>query len=155
MAIVGFNFTKINAERKPVTEQNVNIESNAGVSNITELSSIDPKKTLIKFDFNYLCKFEPGLGKIEIAGEVVEIYDKDFATKVLDYWKVEKKIYGEVLQDVFNNILARSNMEAIFISRELGLPSPIQMPRVDLKQVEKKEEKPKEDKVSKSESKKK
>jgi len=155
MAIVGFNFTKINAERKPVTEQNVNIESNAGVSNITELNSIDPKKTLIKFDFNYLCKFEPGLGKIEIAGEVVEIYDKDFATKVLDYWKVEKKIYGEVLQDVFNNILARSNMEAIFISRELGLPSPIQMPRVDLKQVEKKEEKPKEEKVSKSDSKKK
>jgi len=133
MAIVGFSFTKISAERKPVIEQAVNIESNAGVSNIEELPVIDPKKSIIKFEFDFVVKYEPSAGKIELKGEVVEMYDKDFGAKVLEYWGKEKKIYGEVMQDVFNTLLARSNMEAIVISRDLGLPSPIQMPRVDMK----------------------
>ena len=137
MAIVGFSFTKITAERKPVVDQAVNIESNAGVSNIVELPVIDPKKAIIKFEFDFLVKYEPSAGKIELKGEVVEMYDKEFGAKILEYWAAEKKIYGEVMQDVFNNILARSNMEAIVISRDLGLPSPIQMPRVDVKPVDK------------------
>jgi len=34
-------------------------------------------------------------------------------------------------------LLARSNMEAIVLSRDLGLPSPIQMPRLDVTPVKK------------------
>ena len=138
MAIVGFSFTKITAERKPVGEQAVNIESNAGVSNITEMPVIDPKKSIIKFEFDFLVKYEPDAGRIELKGEVIEMYDKEFSTKVLEYWSKDKKIHGEVMQEVFNNILSRSNIEAVVISRDLGLPSPIQMPRVDVKPVENK-----------------
>ena len=132
MAIVGFNFLKISAERKPSNNQNINIESNASVTNVEELQSIDPKKTMLRIEFTFLCKYEPSVGKVEITGELLEIYDKDFGTKVLEYWAKEKKLYGEILQDVFNTMLTRSNVEAIIISRDLGLPSPIQMPRVDI-----------------------
>jgi len=137
MALVGFGFTKISAERRPVAQQNVNVESNVLVTNISELPSIDPKKTLLKFEFEFICKYEPGVGNITIDGEIIEIYDKDFASKVLEYWKKEQKIHAEVLQDVFNMLLARSNMEAIVLSRDLGLPSPIQMPRLDVTPVKK------------------
>jgi hypothetical protein len=141
MTLVGFSFTKINAERKPASEQNINVESNATVTSITELNSIDPKKTLLKFDFEFTCKYEPGVGKIVLTGEVVEIYDKDFASQILEYWKKESKIHADVLQEVFNLVLARSNMEAIIISKDMGLPSPIQMPRIDARPVENKEPK--------------
>ena len=33
MATVGFNFTRILAEKKPVAEQNIKIESNVGIVN--------------------------------------------------------------------------------------------------------------------------
>jgi hypothetical protein len=141
MALVGFSFTKINAERKSATIQNVNIESNAGVTNIIELQNIDAKKSLIKFDFDFVVKYEPNVGRIEIKGEVVEIYDRELGLKVLQHWTSDKKVYVEVMQELFNNILARSNVEAIVISRDLGLPSPLQMPRVDVKPVDEKDAK--------------
>jgi len=137
MTIVGFSFTKMVAERKPVGEQAVNIESNAAVVSIIELPVIDPKKAVIKFDFNFTVKYEPGAGKIELEGEVVELLDKDFGVKVIDYWKAEKNVHPELMQEVFNNILGRSNMQAMVISRDMTLPSPIQMPRVDVRPVDK------------------
>jgi hypothetical protein len=133
MATVGFAFTKISAERKPVNAQNVNIESNASVSNVTELPGIDPKKALLKFEFDFTVKYEPGVGRIELKGEVIELYDKELGTKITGYWNSDKKVYVEIMQDLFNNILSRSNVESVVISRDLGLPSPVQMPRVDVK----------------------
>jgi len=137
MALVGFSFTKVIAEKKIAINQTVNIESNAGVTNVIELPGIDSKKTLVRFDFNFVVKYEPDAGKIELDGEIIEIYDKEFGTKIVDYWAKDKKLHSEVMQEVFNNILSKSNMEAIVISRDLGLPSPIQMPRVDVKPQEK------------------
>jgi len=137
MALVGFSFTKISAEKKVAVNQTVNIESNAGVTNVTELPSIDAKKSLIKFDFNFVVKYEPDAGKIELSGEIIEIYDNEFGAKIVDHWAKDKKLHNDVMQDVFNNLLSKSNMEAIVLSRDLGLPSPIQMPRVDVKPQDK------------------
>ena len=135
--MVGFSFTKINAEKKSVVNQAVNIESNAGVTNVIELPSIDPKKSLLKFEFDFVVKYEPGAGRIDLSGEIIEIYDKEFGAKVVEHWAKDKKLHAEVMQEVFNNLLAKSNMEAIILSKDMGLPSPIQMPRVDVKPVEK------------------
>jgi hypothetical protein len=153
MAMVGFSFTKISAERKPVNNTAVNIESNAGVTTVTEMPVIDAKKSLLKFEFSFAVKYEPGVGKIEIDGEAVYLYDKDFGSKVLEHWTKEKKLPAEVMPEVFNNLLARSNMEAIIISRDMGLPSPIQMPRVDIKPIDKSKAEKSEAKESKTESK--
>jgi hypothetical protein len=137
MAMVGFSFTKINAERRVANGQAINIESNAGIVGLTELPVIDPKKTVLKFEFSFIVKYEPNAGKIELGGEVVEIYDKEFGSKILEHWTNEKKLHPEVMTGVFNAVLAKSNIQAITISRDLGLPSPIQMPRVDVKPVSK------------------
>ncbi|HYD03539.1 MAG TPA: hypothetical protein VEC16_04525 [Alphaproteobacteria bacterium] len=133
MAMVGFSFTKINAERKPVGGQALNIESNANISGIKEMPVIDPKKTILKFEFAFTVKYSPEAGKIELGGEIVEMYDKDFGSKVVTHWNTNKKLHPEVMQSVFNVILSKCNTEAIIVSRDLGLPSPVQMPRVDIK----------------------
>ena len=131
--MVGFSFTKISAERKPANNSAINIESNAGVTNVIELPVIEPKKMVLKFEFLFVVKYEPGIGKIELNGEIVHIYDKEYGLKVVDYWEKNKKLPPEITSEVFNNILAKSNVEAVVVSRDLGLPSPIQMPRVDVK----------------------
>ncbi|MGV8171486.1 MAG: hypothetical protein ACP5OA_02210 [Candidatus Woesearchaeota archaeon] len=137
MAMVGFSFTKINAERKNAGGQAINIESNAGVTNIVEMPVIDTKKTVLKFDFTFTVKYEPDAGSILLSGEVVHLYDKDFGSKVLEQWTKDKKILPEVMRDIFNTVLSRSNVEAIILSRDMGLPSPIQMPKVDIKPKDK------------------
>ena len=138
MAMVGFSFTKINAERKNATgSQAVKIESNAGVTGVIEMPVIDQKKSVLKFEFTFNVKYEPNAGHITLSGEIVQIYDKDFGSKILEQWNKDKKVLPEVMRDVFNTILSRSNVEAIIISRDMGLPSPIQLPRVDVKPKDK------------------
>ncbi|MGV8087067.1 MAG: hypothetical protein ACP5N1_05550 [Candidatus Woesearchaeota archaeon] len=153
MAMVGFSFTKISAERKPVSNQPVKIESNAGVTAITEMPVIDAKKIVLKFEFTFVVKYEPNAGNITLSGEVVELYDKEFGSKVLSHWKSEKKIHADVMQGVFNTILSKSNTEAIIIGRDLGLPSPVKMPRVDAKRLDAAKQKSESKSESKAESK--
>ena len=161
MTTVGFKFNKMSAEKKNVSEQNIRIENNVGIINVEESSVLDPKKSLLRFDFVFTCKYEPGLGNIELSGELVEMFEKDLSTKVLESWKNEKRLHQEIMAKILNSVLTRANIEAIIISRELGLPSPIAMPKVEIKpkefkaqgkigrnevQEEKPEEKPKTDK---------
>ncbi len=136
MTTVGFKFTKMSGERKNASEQNIRIENNVGVTNIEETNVLDPKKSLLKFEFAFTCKYDPGLGTIDLSGELVEMFDKDLANKVMDGWKTDKKIHQDVMARILNIILARANVEAILMARELGLPSPIAMPKVEVKPKE-------------------
>ena len=136
MTTVGFSFTKISAERKNVSEPNIRIENNVGITNVEEANVIDPKKSLVRFEFLFKCKYEPNLGNVDLTGELIEIYDKDLASSIVDGWKNDKKISPEIMHNIMNNILNRANIEAIVISREVGLPSPISLPKVEVKPKE-------------------
>lgn len=146
MTMVGLNFTKISAERMGGAE-NVRVESNVAITNVIEAKMPDPKKAILKFQFLFTAKFEPNIGLIELKGELIEMYDKDLGAKILEGWSKSKSLHKDVAPRILNAILAKSNIEAIIMSKELGLPSPVQMPKVEIKQkaaasVEKTESKP-------------
>lgn len=132
MTLVGLNFTKISAERMGSSE-NVRVESNVAITNVVEAKMPDPKKTILKFQFTFTSKFEPNLGLIELKGELIEMYDKDLGSKILEGWSKTKSLHKDVAPRILNAILAKSNIEAIIMSKELGLPSPVQMPKVEIK----------------------
>lgn len=133
MTIVGFNFNKISAERTGNSD-NVRVESNVGIVNVVESKIPDPKKAILKFEFVFSSKFEPGIGNIELKGELIEMFDKELANRILEGWNKNNVLHKDVAPRVLNAILARSNVEAIIMSKELGLPSPIQLPKVEIKQ---------------------
>ena len=130
--MVGLNFTKISGERFG-TSENVRVESNVSITNIVEAQMPDPKKSVLKFQFLFTAKFEPNIGLTELKGELIEIFDKDLGNKIVEGWTTGKNLHKDVAPRVLNVILAKSNVEAIIMSRELGLPSPIQMPKVEIK----------------------
>jgi hypothetical protein len=61
------------------------------------------------------------------------MYDKEFGVKVMDHWNSNKKLHRDVVERIMNTVLSRSHVEAIVISRELNLPTPIGMPKVEVK----------------------
>ncbi len=132
MTLVGLNFTKISAERMGASE-NVRVESNVAITNVVEAKMPDPKKAILKFQFLFTAKFEPNIGLIELKGELIEMYDKDLGAKILEGWGKTKSLHKDVAPRILNAILAKSNIEAIIMSKELGLPSPVQMPKVEIK----------------------
>jgi hypothetical protein len=133
MAIVGFNFNKISAERKDGVKGKINISNNVAITKIGEhdLHMDKGKQDSLKFSFQFTSKFEPGLGNITLEGDLIIIEESKKAKEILDNWKKDKKVSKDIMTDVLNTILARCNIEALIISKELALPPPIPLPKVD------------------------
>lgn len=134
MAIVGFDFTKIDAEKKSLVKGKIKINNNVSIKKVEgiDLSLGKEKKNSLKFSFEFSCKYEPELGFINLNGDVIYMEEANKVKEILDYWKKEKKLPKEVSNVVLNTILSRSNIKALIISQDINLPSPIPMPKVQM-----------------------
>lgn len=132
MGIIGFNFSKINVEKiKPVSGK-VNISNNVALRDVESMKLPDAvnNQSGLRFLFNFVSKYEPGVGHIELQGEVLYFEKNDKTKAILDGWKKNKKIEGKVMESVMNTILAKCNIQALILSRDINLPPPVQLPKV-------------------------
>ena len=132
MAIAGFSFNKILIERKTYPKDKVNISSNVNINNISEtsLGFASGSQKSVKFAFIFTVDYEPDIGRVTLNGEVTYLDSEDKIKAILDGWKKNKQAPKEVMTEVLNTILGKSNVEAIFLTREVNLPPPIPLPRV-------------------------
>lgn len=131
MTIIGFDFTKLNIERKKIIKGKINISNNVSVDEIEEVNlQLGEDKTALKFFFNFTTKYEPEIGEILIEGELVYLVSANEAKELMSQWKKEKRIPKEVMTPILNYVLTKSNIEALILSKEMNLPSPIPLPKV-------------------------
>ena len=135
MTVVEFNFTNIIAEKKQVSKGKIRISNNVAIEKVEKSTfSIgqDTQDTL-KFTFKFVSKFEPDVGAIELIGNLVVIEAKEQVQEIEEMWKKGKKLPKEVMTEVLNVVLARCNTQALILSRDINLPSPIPLPKVKIK----------------------
>ena len=135
MSVIGFNFTKIVVEKHQAKAGKVEISNNVGIKKIEESNlklSTDDKKVL-KFDFEFESKYNPDLGSIKLEGNLLNMIPAKDGDEVLKEWKDSKKISHEVMKGVMNTILSKANVQALILSRDVNLPSPIPLPKVNVK----------------------
>ena len=135
MSIIGFNFRKIMPERNTPSAGRVNIANNVSLKNVegafVPVGSKNQKA--IRFTYEFVTKYEPELGSINIEGDVLYLAAEDTVDKTLKSWKKDKKVDKEILTPILNAILSRCSVKGLLISQDLNLPSPLQLPRVDVK----------------------
>ena len=131
MQIIGFNFEKISAERKPKKIiKNLEINSNINIKNISkEDLDIIKDKPALKFEFEFSISYKPEIAKILFQGFILGIVEKDESKDILKKWK-NKKIPEEIRIPLFNLILTKSNVKALQLEEELGLPTHIPLPKI-------------------------
>ena len=135
MNILNIAFNDIKASRKGIPKGNINITNNIKITSLEETNiGASKEKTAMKLGFLYKTDYEPEIGNIELKGEVLLMEEAKEAKKMLDGWKKNKKIEPNTAAEVLNNIMNKCTFEAIFLARELGMPAPIQMPRVRTEQ---------------------
>ena len=142
MTIVGINFTKMLVEKKKGTKQKINISNNVSITKVEEISlnfGAANQKSL-KFSFKFTSKYEPEVGNIDFEGEVIFLTEKKKGEVLLSQWTKTKKIDPSIMTLLLNNVLNKCNIEALLLSREINLPAPIPLPRIN---TDKKQEKPK------------
>ena len=139
MAIAGFGFTKINVEKKETVKGKINIKNNVGIVNLetTEVPFGNAKQKVLKFTFEYKTIYEPDIGSMVFEGNLLDIQDEKTIKQVMDVWKKEKKIDNKILEPVINSLLGRCNVESLILSREVNLPPPVPLPKVQVAQQSK------------------
>jgi len=134
MTIVGFNFTKINVERKGLAKGKINIKNNVGIKSVEEadLSLGKSKQSGLRFVFEFTSKYEPDVGEIMITGDVLYLEDEKKVKSVLKDWKKDKKIPKELTATILNTVLQKCNIQALMLARDINLPPPIPLPKVNV-----------------------
>lgn len=131
MKLLGFNFTKINAEKNSENTKGVQIKPNIDVSDIKEAKADllnTPGKVLSVF-FNYTLNYGSEYGKVELGGKILVSIEQETADQILEDWK-SNSIPNEFKTKVFNLILRKANLKALQIEDELNMPLHMQMPKV-------------------------
>jgi len=135
MPIIAFNFTKINAERSETKTGQVTIKNSVNIKDAqkTKIAIGTTSQDVLRVLFEYTSAYEPSRGKITLEGEVLHVDKADKIDAALKSWQKDKKLPKDETRAVINHILSKSNVEAILLSRELNLPSPIELPRIAAK----------------------
>jgi hypothetical protein len=130
MQVIGFNFEKISAERKKTPEGKIEIKSNINIKSITQDKvELIKDKDVLKFGFEFSVDYTPGIAELKFEGSVLIIFEKDKTKDILKKWKT-KKISDEIRLPLYNMILTKSNLKALQLEEELGLPTHVPMPRL-------------------------
>ncbi|MFH1174577.1 MAG: hypothetical protein V1725_05555 [archaeon] len=131
MAVIGFQFTKMSVERKNVPTGNININNNISIVEVKE-EQVAMATNALRMTFAFSSRYDPDFGVIDLEGFL--IYVPEGSSKdILKSWKKDKSLLKDVRKEVMNAALARCNVEAILMARELGLPSPVPMPTLEPK----------------------
>lgn len=148
MAIIGFNFTKIAAQKLSNKTGKVQVNNNIAIKNIEQSKfSGDEKRSAVRVVFRYDGVYEPKIAHMQFEGDVLLMMEKKEAEELVKGWE-EKKAPVQSLSGAMNHVLERCTIEGVILARDMNLPSPVPLPKVNAKNA-----KQPEGKTEKSESK--
>ena len=129
MKVIGFNFTKLSAERLKETAEDVKINTEMDFPEIKEAKSpfLKIKEELLEAKFEYKVNYEPGLARVVIQGKVLFSVDEKTANEILKQWK-KKNLPEDFRILLVNVVMRKSALKALTLCDELNLPVHVPLP---------------------------
>lgn len=129
MTIIGFNFSKLHAEQLKPHKKGIKISTNIKIDNLSKTKlSFDKTKGAVKASFSYEVQYGD-VGTILLAGDVLEMQEIKVIDSILEEWKEKKTIPKALSTALMTQIMNKSAVQAIILAKDIGLPSPIPMPK--------------------------
>ncbi len=130
MRLIGFNFSKISAEKfKGKKGEKLKINTDMDIEDISKMEEnlLKGKEEVIKVDFSYIINYNPNFAKIELKGTMLFSIDPKESKQLLKEWK-KKKMPEDFRIGAFNIILKKASLKALEMEDELNLPYHVPMP---------------------------
>jgi len=128
MSIIAFNFTKISAERKAAGNTKHQVQNKTAISEIKEVAL--GKQKALSFIFVQETNFAPGIGSIVLEGNVLVLSSDEEAKQTIESFQKTKRFAAPLMEKVYNTILQRTSIQSLIMARDIGLPPPLQLPRI-------------------------
>ena len=87
----------------------------------------------MKFIYEYNAQYNPKVAKLEFAGEVVYLDTPEVLANIENSWKKKSQVEKAIFTLIINSIYTKCNIEALILTKEMGLPPPIPLPKVESK----------------------
>ena len=124
--------SKLSKDKKDEIKGNINVKHNLNIKELIEEEIVlERKQETIRFIFEFLLNYEPEIGFIKIEGHLIYLESPKKLKEIIQTWRKEKKISPEIMQALFNTILAKSNIKALQLSQDINLPPHLPMPRLE------------------------
>ena len=132
MAIIGFAINKIFTEKYKDQKGKVSVQSNINITDIKEstMKGLNEGQKALLYNFEFLADYQPEIGYVKLQGYISSVEETAEADKILDEWTKNGTINSELRVKLYNNAFNKCSPVALLVSRELKLPSPFPMPKV-------------------------
>ena len=136
MKLIGFNFTKISAQKSEKFNQEYSTNTNIDIANITEQTMDFLKEPAVKISFKFTVfytpkgKETPKMGELVLEGDILFSAQAEEAKDIQKSWKKkdEKSIPIGFKVPLFNLILKKCTPKSLELEDSLGLPPHLPMP---------------------------
>lgn len=137
MRVVGFGLTKVEAEKLSASFSSFGIETSINLESVDQ-NEILPKKEgnlYLDISFKYTIEYTKKIAKIALSGKIVLLVEEKAGEEILKNWK-KKDLKEELKLGIFNSILMKSNLKALQIEEDIGLPPHFKLPTLTLSKKE-------------------
>ena len=142
MTIIGFNFSKILAHHKKPAKGNVKVGTNVKLDAVEKANlSFEKDKAAIRTVFTYKVTYEPDIGGVEFQGELLFLQEAKIVDSLLKEWEEKKALPKKFSTDLINAIMQKCIIQALIMSKDIGLPPPIPLPKLKPEEEGKQDEK--------------
>jgi len=138
MKILGFNFTKINAEKYKDSLKDLQIKNEVDVPEVTEVKQdfFKTDEDLLSIKFTYNIIYSPEIAKIQTEGNMLVSLDSKTAKEIVKEWK-KKELPEEFRISLINVIFRKAGLKALELEDEMNLPLHMQLPTLRKKEEKK------------------
>jgi hypothetical protein len=131
MSILNYRINKLSSERHDKKVKSVEVNANSTIVSIKKEKDKRVGDYLL-VNFRYEVEYGPEIGFIKMEGSLW--YTNEKLSTVYKEEKDRIELSKDAMRDISNAIIQESIVEAIAISKRLGLPAPLQLPSVNIKQ---------------------
>lgn len=136
MPIVGFNFTKLQAEKKnPIKEDTkLKINSKLGITKIEKEKLPTGKKQSdgLRLDFEFSLEYQPDIALVNIEGFIYFLDDPEKVKEITQNWDKNKDLPIELKKQVLNTIILKATIRALSLEQEINIPPHMPFPSVQV-----------------------
>ncbi|MBT3408034.1 hypothetical protein HN415_05125 [Candidatus Woesearchaeota archaeon] len=138
---MGFAFTKFDATRLSSPKGKITINHDIKIEDLkyANVQGHGQTNNGLLVEFSYTISYKPSIGKIRLEGNFIDIIDN--SKEVADEYKKNKEMPLELREQYYNLINSKSLVKSIFLSEQVGLPSPINMPKLKFNKPEESDDK--------------
>lgn len=130
MAITGLVFDKFLVEKLKDIEAPLKINTNLSFPGVSKEKSPEKGNAVLRFDFVFGLDYVPRQAVVELKGHVFVTDKEKEIERIYSGWKKEKKVEASLMERIMNAVLLRSNIKALLLTQELGLPPHVAIPMV-------------------------